>query len=963
MEHFLELTANDIFAGYADPIRGLSHITMVFPNRRARLFFDEYLSQRSDRPVWSPSYMTIAELFESQSTLETADQFKLVSTLYRIYCEEMHSDETIDSFWNWGELMLNDFDDIDRNLADADGLFACLQNHKEIAGQSFLSDEQTEILKSFFNGFNGRKTDLKEKYINVWNSIGRIYHRFRENLKSSGIAYEGMMQREVVTNLDTDAFSDRMFAFVGFNSLNKAEKMLFHKLKESGKAIFYWDYDKSYIEDSTMEAGLFMRDNLEEFPNQISPEHFDNLRKQKQFTIIETSSDSSQAHYISTWLDSLGQKPDKDTAIVLCDSGLLQSVLHSIPDGKAEDVNITMGFPLSSIPLQGFVSAYLDIQRMLQKSSGRLTIGHIGRMLNNPMTLRISPKASEFFKEMHASRQYYPDISALLNDDVLKILFTPCTDNISIIDSLLAALQELVRTLAPDSEDTIFQPLYSEAIYRIYTQASRFRSLIEEGTLDISAEMMCKLLQKVMRSTTVPFHGEPVVGMQVMGMIETRNLDFKNVLLFSAAEGTLPSNSAEASFIPYSIRMAFGMTTMREKSAVASYNFHHLLQRAENVTMMYNSNTDTTGIGKGQISRYLLQLIVSDRPVRRIAMESEQCIPEQDTVRSVAKTDDVIQRLVSMYDTADKKNYISPSALSCYIECKYKYYLQYVAGIRAKRDETVEIDAGMFGSLFHESAQNAYDDLARSGTGQIITSDAISALLKNEAKLKSYIRSAFNKLLFNGKDVPETDFNGTQAVNFMVILRYLKQVLSMDMKSYSPFRYIGSEASGYSHIIEIPYPDDSSQTIRIRISGRIDRMDCKNNIYRIVDYKTGTVEKEAGNIEELFTAKSESKKHTMQTFYYAMLVHYQPEYSDKKLGTCLIYIRNSSSADENNLYLKVANEPVTDFAGQYLDEFESGLKETIGEIFNRDVPFSQTENNNTCNHCDFKSICNRGRSV
>ncbi len=958
MEHFLELVAKNLLDRCSDSVSGLSNVTVVLPNRRARLFFDEYLSRLSGKPIWSPSYMTIDELFQSLTDLETADPYRLVSVLYNIYKDEMHSTETPDSFWSWGELMIRDFDDIDRNMADAAGLFACLQNHRELEGKPFLSEEQTAILQSFFDGFSGDTTQFKRKYMQIWNALGPIYDRLRRTLRDAGIAYEGMLQREVAENFDAGQLDDRIYAFVGFNSLDKAEKTLFRKIRECGKALFYWDYDESYIEDKTLEASLFLRENMKEFPNMIPKEHFKNLQTDKKLTIVEASSDNAQARYIPKWLESLPGKPDKDTAIVLCDSNLLQPVLHSIPSDKAGSVNITMGFPLSSIPLCGFVTAILDIQRLTLKNSGKLTIAHVGRVLCNPLTERISPNASAIYQELKKTRQYYPDISSIETDDALREVFTPCEGNLQLIDKLLAVLRRLAPTFQSEADNTVFQPLYSEGLYRIYTQASRFRTLIEDGSLDIGTEMLCRLLRKVITSTSVPFHGEPVVGMQVMGLLETRNLDFRNILLLSAAEGTLPSGAGEASFIPFSIRNAFGLTTMLEKSAVSSYNFHHLLERAENVTMVYNGNTDATGIGKGQISRYLLQLIVSGRPVRRISLEPEHSATSGVSAISAVKDGEVMRRLAEMYDINDRSRYISPSAINCYLDCGLRYYLKYLAGIRAKDNDPSEIDASLFGTLFHLSAELAYNELAAGSSDGTVTAEMLDRMIADTAKTRSFVREAFRRELFNGTEVDPGSYNGVQTVNFNVIHSYLKQMLRYD-KVYAPFRYLGSEAKDYEDYITIPSADTHGDEIKIRISGRIDRMDCKGGIYRIADYKTGHVEESPKSMDDLFEGGKARRKYALQTFYYAAIVHSQPEFRERRLAPVLLYIRQSANPTEDDIYMKMGGEAVTDFAGKYLDEYRKRLQETIAGIFDPTVPFSQTDDVKTCEFCDFRSICHR----
>lgn len=962
MEHFLELTARDLLENYADPQKGLSHITVVFPNRRARLFFDEYLSAAYDRPMWSPGYMTIDELFQSLTDQEPVDRYKAVAMLYRIYRAELHCEETLDSFWGWGELMLGDFDDLDRNLADAQALFTCLQNHKEIEGCPFLSEDQEKILKSFFEGFKGHDTELKRKYISIWSALGPIYRKFREELRSAGTAYDGMLQRDVVESPEwLDSLNGRTFAFVGFNSLDKAEKKLFHILQDAGKALFYWDYDRSYVDDPAAEAGLFVRDNLSEFPNRLPDSHFDNINSDKKLTIVETSTDNAQARYVAKWLEQTPdtETVDKDTAVVLCDSGLLQPLLHSIPDGKASDVNITMGFPLSAIPLSGFVISLLDVQRSLMKDSRRLTIALAGKVLNNPLTSRISSNAAQVYAALRNERQTYPSTDDLRADEALSLLFAECQDNLTLTDNLLAVLKMLAPTLKADNDDTLFQPLYSEGVYRVYTSVSRFRTLIEDGSLDVSTDMLCHLIRKVISTTSIPFHGEPVIGMQIMGMIETRNLDFRRVLLLSASEGILPAAAGAPSFIPYSLRNAFGLTTLKEKSAVAAYNFHHLLQRAEQVTMVFNGNASDSGTGSGQMSRYLLQLMAGGRTIDRIKLESDHSEQDGQNPLSAGKDDAVISQLHRLFDsTLSEKNYLSPSALNCYIDCKYQFYLKYIAGITAREDNPEEIDAAKFGSLFHLSAELAYNWLAGYCEGRIISSDALESLVKDKTRTKSFVREAFRNELFKGRDVNPDEYDGTQSINFEVIHKYLIRVLKRDI-SYAPFRYEGSEASGYSHILSVPDAESEGGILAVRINGRIDRIDFKDGIYRIADYKTGHIEDNPKNIDDLFTPGKNRRKYALQTFYYATLMHYQKEFRDKKLAPALVYIRDSDKDDAEGHYLKMDGTPITDFAANQLNEYEDRLKTTISEMFCRQVPFTQTDIAKSCEYCDFRELCRR----
>ena len=959
MEQFLRLVAKDLHDNFMDGLKGLSDVTVVFPNRRARLFFDGYMSELCDSPLWSPSYMTIEELFRSQSSLEIADQYKLVSILYNVYCEQMGSDEELDSFWNWGELMLNDFNEIDRSLADSARLFACLENHREVTEQSFLSDEQNEILKSFFRGFNGHETALKQKYIRIWNALGPIYDRFRSILRKSGEAYDGMLQREVAETLDPSGFGSRTVAFVGFNSLDRAEHELFSKLKESGNAIFYWDYDRKYIDDAKSEAGLFMRSNLADFPNRLDASHFANMQGTKKFTIIETGSDSAQARYIPDWLDSLEGEADNDTAIVLCDESLLQPVLHSIPSEKTASMNITMGFPLGEIPLYGFMEALIDIQHSILKKEERLSVMQVCRILNNPLAECISEKAGQLSRELRQSHFSSTPVSELREKAGTGILFSPCHDVTSLLKNLRQVLSTLAGTVGQSNMDTVFQPMYAEAIFRMYTQVNRFISLVDENVLDLTPEMLCRLLCKVFRSTTVPFHGEPVSGIQILGLIETRNLDFRNVLVLSASEGYLPSGTSESSFIPYSIRKAFGLVTMTEKSAVSAYNFQHLLQRSDNVTMVYNGNTDNSSIGKGQMSRYLLQVIVGEENVRRIRLSSKYTADATGEELSCAKDDAILQALYNRYDANRSGCYLSPSAINSYLDCRFSFYLKYIAGIKRPDSGSDEIAPNVFGSIFHRTAELAYNRLAEEN-GRMITANAIRAILKDRKLLESFITSAFDEELFNGKHMEASEYNGIQEVNFEVIRIYIENILKSDI-SYTPFEYIGSEEKEMKHALQIDTADAERPQTDVLISGRIDRIDCRDGIYRIADYKTGkdNARKDGINdIEELFSGK-ERNKYAFQIFCYALIAQYDRKYSGRKLAPVLLYVRKAVNQENNLPYTTMCGTPLTDFTGTVAEKFEARLKETIAEIFDPNVPFSQTEDTEHCKHCDFKSICRR----
>ena len=962
MEPFLKTVAEDLYSKFGADANGLAGVTVVFPNRRARLFFDDMLSGCSTKPVWSPQYTTIEELFQSQSDLRAADRIEMVTLLYNIYRQELPTEESLDSFWSWGELMLADFDDVDRNLAPADQLFSLLREQRELSDTSFLTDEQRKALEQFFGEMkNAQPTQLREHYQAIWSVLGNIYKKFVKLLADKGIGYNGMIQRRVIASLDTDRLTAGKYAFVGFNSLDGAERELFRAIQKAGKALFYWDYDPAYTESSLLhEAGRFLRDNLKEFPNELPRNRFEGMHK-AHLTIVETSTDNAQARYIGQWLDSLGiDKAGKETAIVLADENLLQPVLHSIPQQRIGSINITMGYKLSETSLYSLVIALIDMQRLAERNRGRLSIQSLSRVLGNPMVSALSENAPKLLEDMRKSRRMFPDTIALEKCKELAPLFTPVSDNLSLLQYLQNVLKALVPVIRERDDDTLFQPLSQESLYRIYTQINRLYSLAESGNLEISTDTLCRLIRSILSTTTVPFHGEPAVGMQIMGLIETRNLDFRNVLLLSAQEGTLPKSGQNASFIPYNIRVAFGLTTMQDKSAVSSYNFHHLLERSENVTMVYNGNADARGIGKGQISRYLLQLIVSGADITRITLNPERSDTDI-TPLSIQKSQQVLQELCRKYDFSDSKTYLSPSALIKYMECGLKFYLAQVAGLKKPKDSDTDIDYAMFGTLFHKSAELTYDHLASKTSDQTITKHEIESLLQDHKRLESFVQQAFHDEYFDFKDVSKADYSGTQAINYEVILKYLRQILRMDMELYAPFRYVGGESDGYNHYVTVPDPLNPGSRLKIRIKGIIDRMDCKDGILRIVDYKTGKDKGAPAAIDELFppTSYKKLKSQAFQIFYYAYIMSHQPEFGKYKLAPTLLYTRSSSKPTADDIYYHIGNDVLTDFNGKCGQEFEEKLTELISGIFNPDIPFGPTDEKETCRNCDFSQLCGR----
>lgn len=959
MESFLKLVAADL---YKHTEGNLAHTAVVFPNKRAGLFFNEYLAQESESPIWSPAYVSISELFRSLSPWEVGDPVKLVCELYKIFRRETQSTETLDDFYFWGEMLISDFDDADKNKVDTDKLFSNLQDLRNIMDDyTFIDDEQEEAIRQFFQNFSiERRTALKERFISLWDVLGNIYKGFRESLASQNIAYEGMMYRHVIEHLDVDKLPYEKYVFVGFNVLNKVEHTLFTQLKDAGKAVFYWDYDEFYMKENrqavTHEAGEFIRRNLRDFPSPLSGELFKNLSKPKEVHYIASSTENAQARYLPQWIRNNLTTPEKETAVVLCNEALLQPVLHSLP-AEVKHVNITMGFPLSQTPVYSFLIALLELHTHgFNFKSSRYTFQSVVTLLKHPYTRQLTGQAELLEKELTRNNRFYPLPGELGKDEFLTRLFTPLSGNLNLCIRLSETLQQVAgiyQANTSGTEDTdAFNQLYRESLFKAYTTINRFRTLIEEDELTVQSETFRRLLVKVLSATNIPFHGEPAIGMQVMGVLETRNLDFRHLVLLSVNEGQLPKSGGDSSFIPYNLRKAFGMTTIEHKIAVYAYYFYRLLQRAERITLMYNTSSD--GLNRGEWSRFMLQFLIEwPHPITRQFLEAGQS-PQGTSPITVEKTPDVMRRMQSLFDVrANPKAKFSPSALNYYLDCPLKFYYRYVAGLSAPDEVSAEIDSATFGSIFHYAAEHIYKDLTTHG--KVINKEALETLLRNEVKLQDYVDTAFKKLFFNVPQNEKPEYNGVQLINSAVIARYLKQLLQNDLR-YAPFTFIASEME-VDEPIDIQTPKG---VIKSRIGGIIDRMDSKDGTLRIVDYKTGGDADTPPHVESLFIPDKKRSNYVFQTFLYAAIMcRKQPT---MKIAPALLYIHRAAT-ETYSLVIQMGEprkpkEAVEDFS-KYEKEYRERLQGLLEEIFNPEKSFTQTEIIEKCTYCDFKALCKR----
>lgn len=939
----------------------MSRIVVVFPNKRAALFMNEYMARMAGKPMWSPAYTTISELFGKHSEYVVGDSIKLVCDLHKSFVKCTGIDETLDHFYGWGQLLLTDFDDIDKNMADADKIFCNLKDIHELDDLSYLTDEQRELLKRFFANFShDQETELKKRFLSLWSHFGDIYHDYNQRLRNQGIGYEGAIYREVATRKDIE-FEYDTYIFVGFNLLQKVEQELFANLKKAGKAHFYWDFDTYYMPRNnsayTNAAGKYIAMYLEDFPNELdvcSADIYQNMRRPKDVSFVMASTENIQARYASQWLREEGRcLAGRKTAVVMCDEAILAPIIQSLPP-EADKVNITSGFPLGMTPIASFVSLLLDTYTSGIAGKGTCyRAQYASKLLRHAYTRYISDKANDVYATIKEQHLVYPDHATLTmngEDQGLALLFK--TINIGNVHLLhhVETIIKLIGVNAKDTEDAFLQ----ESVFRMYTIINRLEQLAANGDMDVDINTLRRLIKQLIAAATIPFHGEPVVGIQIMGVLETRNLDFKHLLLLSCNEGNMPKGVNDSSFIPYAIRKAHGLTTIDNKVAIYSYYFHRLLQRAEDITIVYNNTTDNGHTG--EMSRFMLQMMVDgQQKIKHYNLLADNS-PIAHKPKSVSKAGSIKEKLDGMKS-------LSPSAINRYIKCPLMFFYQYVASIKEPDCEDDVVDNRMFGNIFHKSAQLIYDEIMSHNNGRIEKA-SIQKYLNTKGLLESIVDRAFNEELFKVKNSMRSPYyNGLHLINRKVLIEYLRQLLHSDQRT-APFEMLALEDAVYT---QIAFETEDNNVRKIRIGGIIDRLDRVTDArtgvstIRVVDYKTGIqATRKIKEIEEIFSDMNISQKHSdyyLQAILYSLIVDNSTKYNKQKdcVSPALLFVKQASKENYDPV-LEIDSQKIANVR-EYKVEFEQHLKEVLHDIFNTNLPFTPTTDNTRCDKCAYRRIC------
>lgn len=954
----------------------LDRICFVFPNRRSGTFFKRYLGMAAHKPVFIPHVLTIDQLFARMARREeTKEKPRLLYILYQEYIRLMPrpegaQPEPFDQFVFWGDILLSDFDDIDKYRVDAEKLFVNLRDFKAIsAGDDFLSPEQRNAIATFCRHFfegqdesewnpeNLPETSSRPKFARLWNILLPLYQAFYARLEKEGLAYAGMIYRSVADSLnEADPVLPQFdeFVFVGLNALNECEKALLTHLKAQDRAHFFWDFPKKMEEDAGNPAGFFLCKNVKDYPQEpgfTCPEREEKAAAEKEslshFEVISIPSAIGQTQKAMQIIEELRQNRKMDdpvhTAVVLPDENLLFPMLGAIPE-SIPDVNVTMGYPLTA---SSGVSLFQNLERLQQNKrqrGGTWCFYHrdVVNLLEHPYLAAASElqeAAASIKAGILKNNSIFVPVTDLTGNDLLLTLFRPVEGTREIPGYLMEIIEGLQAAQPPVERE--FLSHFHQAV-----------SLLENAGLNLDELLprtWYRLFMQCIGLVKIPFEGEPLKGLQIMGPLETRALDFDNVIILSVNEGTFPSRTVSSSFIPFILRKGFGLPTYERQDAIWAYYFYRLISRAQRIYLLYDSRSE--GIQSGEESRFIKQLkhlykVNLTEKVATYEMGSDAVV---NPLMHVEKTEAVLQKLSDRFIGEGAKGVFSASSLNSYLDCPLRFYYTHVEGIKEMEDVTEDVDASLFGNIFHRIMERLYKPFSLQK--RILSEDDLSEDRLFGPGLKKL--EALTARVFDEHDIHE--IAGENLIRKDIIIRMVREVVKTDrnLARREPFQILGTEE-------EVPYPLTLPDGRTVTLFGKIDRRDRVGDRERIVDYKSGRVEgdllkpKKGQTEQEMVdgffdTSKGSSRPSiALQLYFYALL---------KPAAQPCIYSLTSIFKEEPRSY------PVEQTK---LDYFKDKVTQVIEEILSpghRFEPRPEREEasafQSVCKYCNFKRLCNK----
>ena len=942
---FLEEVVDYTFRKY-DDFRKLS---IIFPNRRAGLYFQKALSKKTKKTTWSPKVQTMEEFVQGFTDIKISDDVadSILLNHYLFKTIQKHQEEeskvSFDNFYFWGQILIKDFDDVDLSLRDESKIFKLIKDQKEIDESfSFLDKENYEKIKSFWTKFFPTMSVNQKNFKTTWKILLNVYKDYKRVLLKNKIAYKGLVYKEFLKKISSEVIdSNKEYLFVGFNILSNSEKKIIKYFIKEHSSMAFWDFDKYYYNDYKQEAGDAFREFSDDkilnstFPKYV-PDNFNSVNK--KISSIGIGSQVGQSKVLGNLLSKKinNKNFDQDKVLILLpDENLLLPVLNSIPD-SINKINVTMGLTLSETPLFSLVQLIIKIHKktFIRDFKKCNYYKDVLELISHPYIYQKSSESSDkIISEIRDNKIIYVDHKYLIESS--EVLNTILVEDDSIINILQKASNFLFNSSTDLGKlDREYIKSFLEILDRIKKINIEFKSLSNQS----------KLLNQIFKMIRIPFSGEPLSGLQVMGVLESRNLDFDDVYILSMNEGDFPRKLYNISFIPYNIRKGFQLETLDSMDKVYSYLFYRVIQRAKNITLIYNTNSSFSS--KGEKSRYIKQVSSeSNYKINDFSVTDKLEIDNKPKL-SIPKSKEIIDKLQNRFCNG---GYMSPSAIKDYMDCPLRFYYRYVANIREVNPISSEILKPDFGKITHKALEILYSDIIKANSeGNINKNDFF--------KLKNGVSGSLEKVIrahFKLKKKNQFFMEGNNIILYEIMKDYIKKIISFD-ELYAPFEIIdleGDKNSGYYKNINLP----NNKTVKI--SGIVDRVDKKNNLYRIIDYKTGGDTKRIKDIDLLFSDKrTERNDAVFQLFYYSLLLHNKLN-DNLPIRPGLMNIREINNKNFN-INIIINNKSVTSI-NEYLEDFEKKLIKKLSEIFDIKVPFTQNDDENACKYCSYKNLCSR----
>lgn len=977
MEQFLNSIAHYYYQQYKTK---LNKICFVFPGRRAGLFFQKYLAEiikLNNDAIFLPEIKSLEAFCEELSGLETADNLQLIFDLYDVYKSNPLNTASFDVFYQIGDTLLADFDDIDKYLVNAKDLFTNIQDINDLTdtNYSYLSDNQKETIANFWKNFNPKVTTNNNEqdaisFNSIFTQLPNLYADFRKKLIEENIGYEGLIQREIAKKIiskDGLEIKSQKLVFIGFNALNKCEIKLFEYLKNQGVAEFFWDYSP-YLINSGNIGGKYIVENLETFP---APENWDipqyESGKKPNISITAVASNATQTQIVNYELEKIAKAEKNDPieiGVILADENLLLPTLYSIPEAF-DKINITMGYPLKNSSITALISQLILLNKNKQVSSTDTTYYYknILPIFDHQLFASfdeikvVQEIKNKILKEniIRVSKKFL--LAETEKDDknssaTLFIRMILNSDNLPISEYLLNLLNFLYQV------EEKLPKLDKEFIYHHFKAINRINGILQTKEIAIDDTTWLRIYNKITQRISVPFAGEPLQGVQVMGIMETRALDFKNLVILSLNENVFPKSSRPNSFILYNLRKGYAMPTVEHRDSIFAYYFFRLISRAENVNLVYS--TASSESSANEMSRFLYQIKYQFSDVTyKVGIET---LPKHDTEHTITiMKDEVTKKLINNHLESDKFE-IYPTSLEKYFQCKLSYYFSSILKLQEIDDVTEEFDNRIIGLIFHKAMELLYEN----NQNEEISEEVLKQIWSKPNQKKA-LEGAFEQIKKENKLLSED--TGYKMLIFNVLEKYLSGFYNLE-KQRVPFSILCLEKK---YTFEIKLSTGKS----LKIGGNIDRTDMKDGVIQVIDYKTGEAQHRVSEIEDLFAKKFDSRnKSVLQTLLYCMIYAHQAETQKLPIQPCVVQVKKIFDPKSNfalKYYRTKSKKNNFNETEERTDEiFYSGsLQQGINEIFDRDIlkvldeifvsdtPFTQTDDVKTCSYCRYKSICLR----